>query len=363
MKTPSKFGRFLLFAVFIFISCSFARAQTAGETVDLLAPILNRQGTMIVHVDLRKIEPDNWTERLTMFFDAQLPEFGFDSKSRRGIMAEWKKLVAKKLPEIKGHLEDFFNETGICDLYFISYFQDDDLAPPFFAIPLQGVTESQKNSIKAKLESISPYEDPLPLVEARGFLMLPVSDFELLSEDEADDLLEFFDDFTPQPLPELVEALKCHESAFVTLAILLPENLSDFPIDFDDDFPAKEPLTRFWNVFGTHAKWFSQGCYIDELQSIAVMKMTDDKAVEELDQALKALLTWCSEEIERNAAKNEFLKPAARLIRISFEEVARQVGPVKENDRLVVMIDPSNFALYYSFMAHFVFINEDLFNE
>lgn len=348
---------FFILSVFWFLVWQSVSAQDFPIGGEQIAPFLDDQGVAVVHLDLRKVDPEYWAKQLTEFLEQQLPQWGFERKSVRGIMQEWNALLPKKLPPILEPFNRLTKEAEIMDLYFIGPIRKTaEESLPFFMIPLKGKNDKQKQTVRDMVRnlfqwSFSSEEEPA-FLEFKEALIFPITD-EMPIQEDADTIRENLESIKPISVSLLSEAWKSHENDLIRGIVFFPKNLVELVEETENGGDLElESFKTFADAIQTDVLWFSFGFDLERLRCINYLKMKDETAAQDFMKQLKILVDEIAKNTERNANSNEVLQYFSRVMRVSFEEISRMVMPRQEGDRIVATIDSSNFMLYYFLLAH-----------
>lgn len=351
---------FSILSCFLFLlRFSTIYAQDSSASTERIVPFLDDQGVAVIHLDLRKVDPENWIKSYTEILDEQLTQWGFDRKSCRGIMQEWNALLPKKLPLITEPFNRLTKEAAVLDLYFVIPFKKTDGEDiwPFLVFPMKDKTEKQKQTLREIVRdlyqwSFSDVDEEPACEEFQDALIAPLTD-EMPVREDAESVRQYLEAIKPIDALVLAEAWKGHADDLIRGVILPPNNLSERIAEIGEGGQWNaEPIKSFAEFFQNDLRWISFGFNSDELRFRNVIQLTNEAAAESFTERLQILIGEITKQIEQNTKEHEFFQFFSRLATTSFEEVTRQVMPKQEGDQIVSTVDSSNFMLYYSAICH-----------
>lgn len=331
---------------------------TTVENIEQSAPLLDEAGVVLVHLNLRKLDPQAEADRLTVNLDTWLPMIGFDTKSCRGILKEWKTLLPEKLPLLTEPLDRLTKQAGIQDIYWVGPIRKEAKdSLPFFAVPVKDKTDEQKAIVRSMARDILQWalssEDEPVFFERGDMLILPVAKQPAMpTEEDAETVRENLESIKSISRSLLAEALRRHEGDLIRGLFVPPQNVDEILAKMaDDEDLMAEPTKNFAETSVKNIRWISFGFDLAEPKARYFIQVRDEAAAKLWLTRLKDFTEYLSEKIEQKSNENELFQYFSSLMSVSFAETARQLMPEQDDDCLRGTIDQSNFLLYHSLVG------------
>ena len=144
----------ILLTVATLLALAFALPQSFAQknALEPIAPLLSEKTLAVAHFNLKAIDFDQIQKLLLDGVEQYVMLQQFEKESVTEVLSEGAKLIEAKRPQIETLFNDFLEETGLRDVYFISYYDlIQEEIPGFLVIPTTGMSREQQENLLEKM--------------------------------------------------------------------------------------------------------------------------------------------------------------------------------------------------------------------
>ena len=272
----------MILTVAMFIVACFAMPQCFAQknALEPIAPLLSDKTLAVAHLNLRAVDFDQIEKLLLDGVKEYITIQRFEQESTAEVLAESAKLIAAKRPEIETAFQDFLEETGLRDMYFISYYDLIETMPGFIVIPANDMTVEQYENLQEKT--------PSTLHHIGGLLVLPLGP----SFREVDDnsWSEYFEAIKPVKIPAFDEAFAGTDQALFRVAVVVPENVTRILTEAGMPMIPIPQVGSLLYLLNDHTRWASAVLDLENANIRVAVQMSSKDSASEAREVLIDLI-------------------------------------------------------------------------
>jgi hypothetical protein len=332
----------------------FASLPVFGQ--ETFAPLITENTVLLAHLDLRKVELEQWEKQSLEGFERSLKALSFDENSLKATLGEYAKEMEKTVTLIRPHWKTITERFGIKEFAVVVDMQlISAQVPAVFAFPNNNKTVEE---FKEYIASLLPDEEnniaKMPLFVHGGLFLLPISDEDGEDEELAKSVVEEWrQNIKPLKNSKIAEGLKSLGSNELKLAATLPASLiTELPLP--DDAPVQvQNLIRFatkkieYIAVGVPLLSFLLDGKTDQPIVFTLKTPKHDDAVQLLvltKQGLEVGLQLVQFGVEQaNGHARENGQEVPKLLWEFLRGFVRTWLPKVEDDKLVLKINPRGY--------------------
>ena len=324
-----------IFTALLAFPICFAQQKSPAEQI---APFISDKTIAVGHVNLKAVDFDQFRQLALDGAELYLKIQQFEQESIDEVLEEGAKLLDAKLPMVAAVYEAFLQESGLSDVYFVSYYDLLELMPAAIVIPTQGITTAQL----AFLEKRIVEDGQLPFVlKRRGFWVVPLGDSYQLDKDE---LIAYFAAIKPVKVPDFDEAFAGTDTALVRLAVVVPDNVTKILTDAGMPMLPIPQVGSLLYLLNDHTRWANVVLDLKTPDIHATIQMSSNESAMEVRETLIDLIDMSVAGWAMQMEQQEEMAELSPLVSAYSRGLFRTLLPVVDGDKLVYATSGENSA-------------------
>ena len=304
---------------------SFAQNRAPLEPI---APMISETTLAVAHLNLRAIDFDRIQTLILDGVEQYITLQRFDKESVAEVMTESARLIAAKRPQIEAAFNDFLKETGLRDVYFISYYDVIEDMPGFFVIPTAGMTAAQRDNLWEKIDGTA-FDDAYRI---NGFYVIAAGGFRMF---KADPWPEYLARIKPVKNPMLDEAFAGTDKALFSAAVVVPKNVMRILGDAGMPMVAMPQVGSLLYLLNDHTKWASAVLDLDKPNMRVAVQMSSKDSAVEAREVLIDLIDMSVAMMTMQMMMEEEMEDFVPLVGAFMRGLFRTLLPTVDGDQLV----------------------------
>ncbi|MCL2116944.1 MAG: DUF1559 domain-containing protein [Planctomycetaceae bacterium] len=323
--------RMMMTTVAVLLAC-FALPQGFAQKnspMEPLAPLVSDKTFAVAHVNLRAIDFDQIQKLILDGVEQYVTLQQFERESVAEVLAESNKLIHAKRPQIETAFLEFLEETGLRDVYFISYYNLLQTMPGFLVIPMTGISAKQYDNLCEKVGGKAASS----VIRVKNFLILPLGDDR---HHEADAIWpEFFAAIKPVKIPAFDEAFTGTETALFRAAVVVPENVTRILTEAGMPMAPIPQVGSLLYLLNDHTRWASVVLDLENAKLRAAIQMSSKESAKEARETLIDVIDMSVSTMTMQMEQRDEMADFIPLIGAYMRGLFRTLLPVVNGDQLV----------------------------
>ena len=312
-----------------------AAQPAVSEVAGIIAPLVDEQTYLIVHINLKEVEFDKILEKTIMFFESELMSHNENidasamTRIRMNLVRSYNHIV-REFREIR---ERLVNDAGVDDIFLVAYTDMISQVPFVLAAESKDKTAEQRKAFARIVKGAFPIMFP-----DHGF-MIAATPNTLAGRDEVEAKFRArIKDIKPVGKPYLKLAFSQQEGNAITVVAILPPDISAKITSIPRSGNAPNRLLDLAKFASERLQWVTAGINVQNESAQVILQAKTNKAANEVIAAVKGTTDLVFKDSRENPSTR--LTPAQLADRL--KKVSEQFSPVlKDDTQLVLMIDRS----------------------
>jgi len=322
-----------VFAVLSAFPMCFAQQRSPAEQI---APFISDKTIAVGHVNLKAVDFGQLRQLTLDGAEFYVKMQQFEQESIDDVLGEAEKLLDAKLPMVAAIYESFLQESGLSDVYFVSYYDLLEQMPTAIIISTQGMTNAQLAFLEEKIvdENLSPF-----VLKGRAFWIAPLGDSYQLDKG---DLAAYFAAIKPVKVPEFDEAFAGTDSALVRLAIVVPDNVTKILTEAGVPMLPIPQVGSLLYLLNDHTRWASVVIDLKTPDIRATIQMSSNESAVEVRETLIDLIDMSVAGMAMQMEQQEEMAEFSPLVSAYMRGLFRTLLPDVDGDKLIYVTSGEN---------------------